>query len=252
MTTRLHGVDGYRVEFSARVIHVATDHLVLDQTYFFGPHDLVASDIGAIGGHRVRGLRRSRDMALQHVLVDAIDRREPASPSVGDLVDCVIDWRHRYSVMKLHTAQHLVELAARATHDVSDVTLGSVTDSSAEMVIDFTGPGVDCPAILHWLDAAIEDDLSCAVSIAASPPFDQVWHLDGFGHRRCDALHLSSTSEIDDVGLSSRQLAPTRLVVTLSADSKNHVAEPGGSRTLSSTGEHQGSYRLGKGCRQVR
>ncbi len=252
MTTRLHGADGYRVEFPARVIHVATDHLVLDRTHFFGPHDLFASDIGSIDGHRVCGLRRSRDAVLEHVLLDAIDRRQATSPSVGDLVDCVIDWQHRYAVMKLHTVQHLVELGARATHDVSDVTLGPVTSSSADMVIDFAKPGVDCPAILHWLDEVIEDDLSCAVSIAASPPFDQVWHLDGFGHHRCDALHLASTSEVDDVSLSSRQLEPTRLVVTLQVDSKNHVAEPGGSSTLITTGEHRGRYRLGQGRRQVR
>ena len=250
MTARLHDGDRYRVEFPARVALLADDHVVLDQTYFFGPHKLVASDIGMIGGLSVNDLRRSSEETVEHVLADRLDRSDGGSIRSGDLVDCAIDWDHRYSIMKLHTAQHLVDLAARATHDVADVQLRPVTRSSAELVIDFADDAIDCPAVLQWLDTVIGDDLACAVSTAASAPFDRVWHLDGHGHYRCNALHVDSTGEIDCVTLSSSLLEPTRLAVTLRAETDSYSAELDESWVfISSRGRH--GYCPGNGGREA-
>ncbi|MDH3682189.1 MAG: hypothetical protein OEV40_19830 [Acidimicrobiia bacterium] len=221
MTNRLHTGDLDRDEFAARVVDVADRAIVLDQTYFFGPHRLVCSDTGSIGAQRVVGLRRTRCGTLGHVVTDS----EEPLPSAGDVVECHIDGLRRYRLRQLHTAQHLMEHAAEATNELRAAAGGPVTPDSATIALDFDGTGADLSAVTDWFAAAVRDDYSCGVTSSPAPPFGQLWHLDGYGVRQCDAIHLPSTGGIGGVRYVATSTGPSRACVELWVDTPHSPPE---------------------------
>ena len=214
MTTRLYVGDPYRSKFSAKVLDVADGSLVLDQSCFYGPGGLLPADVGWIAGRRVLGLRRSTTGVLTHVMKPARPS-DPAPPRVGDRVRCCIDWQDRYRSMRLHTAQHLVELGARQTNDLVASYWPRVGRFSATVDLVFRSCRFDADAIVDWVTGVVVDDLSMGVTDSPAPPRGRLWYLDGVGHRRCESLHLRSTGELGAVHVDAHPLEPARLRVDL-------------------------------------
>ncbi|MGI9606271.1 MAG: alanyl-tRNA editing protein [Acidimicrobiales bacterium] len=109
MTDLLYLRDAQLREASATVTAVAIDDhaVVLDRTIFYAtgggqPHDTGALQFSS--GDRVDVVDvRKRDGAIQHVIApDAL------LPSVGDMVECSIDWDRRHQLMRTHTAMHIL------------------------------------------------------------------------------------------------------------------------------------------------
>ena len=219
MTTRLQIADAYRRACRARVTALTDRGIVLDQSCFFGPDDLVAPDRGRVAGHDVVGLR-DLDGSLVHVIAPDIGGGTPAERlRVGELVDCTIDWLRRRRIMALHTAQHLVELAFQSTHDLTAVSSAPAGDHSLAMKPVLGSGCVDLEAINGWVETAVRDDLPMTVSAEPAPPYRWLWHLDGYGHRYCDGLHVRSTGEIDAIHVSHSDRATDEVLVSLERSS---------------------------------
>lgn len=214
MTTRLYVGEPYRSMFSAKIIDVDRELVVLDQSCFFGPGGLLPSDTGWLADRRVLGVRRSSGGAVAH-LTQVARSSDPAPPRVGDRVRCCIDWEDRYRSMRLHTAQHLVEVAAGNTNDLVASHQPKVGRSDASIELTFRTSAVDVTALLEWVAEVIRADLSMGVTDVPTMSSGRLWHLDGYGHRRCEALHLRSTGELQGVRLRADAIDPARLRVNL-------------------------------------
>ena len=94
----------YLEEFTAEVIEIEDNRIVLDQTLFYPLGGGQNWDLGTIDGPNgemnvieVRG----RD-TIHHTIEDTFELE------IGDEVSGTIDFERRYAHMKMHTAQHLV------------------------------------------------------------------------------------------------------------------------------------------------
>jgi misacylated tRNA(Ala) deacylase len=104
MTELLFLQDSYLKEFDARVTEIAGDGVVLDRTAFYTggggqPHDtgtLIAGD----QEYPVTRVGRSEGKIIHRIQGD--------SPPAGSEVTGHIDWERRYSLMRTHTALHIL------------------------------------------------------------------------------------------------------------------------------------------------
>ena len=94
----------YHSEFSAKVLAIEENKVVLDQTLFYPLGGGQNWDLGTIDGPNgkmnvieVRG----RD-TIHHTVEDTFELE------IGDEISGKIDFERRYAHMKMHTAQHLV------------------------------------------------------------------------------------------------------------------------------------------------
>ncbi|MEM1782602.1 MAG: alanyl-tRNA editing protein AlaXM [Nanopusillaceae archaeon] len=105
MTKLLYWYDSYLKEFSAKVIEIFENKVVLDQTIFHPRSGGVANDTGEImckeEKYKVIDVYKE-DNKVIHVL-----DRNP-SFNIGDIIYGVLDWNRRYNLMKLHTAAHII------------------------------------------------------------------------------------------------------------------------------------------------
>jgi len=103
MTHKLYYDDAYIKEFTAKVTEVTEDEgvykIVLEKTAFFPEEGGQFSDSGTIGGVKVLDVKEA-DGIIYHFLEKPF--------SVGEEVDCVLDFEERFEKMQCHTAEHLL------------------------------------------------------------------------------------------------------------------------------------------------
>ncbi len=100
-TLKLYWQDPYMRAFTARVIEIKDDYIVLDQTAFYPG-----------GGGQIYDTGRIEDLIIFEVKKDneIIYHRFKGTPkfSIGDKIKGEIDWERRYRIMKNHSASHIV------------------------------------------------------------------------------------------------------------------------------------------------
>jgi len=109
-TEELYYQDQYMKEFEAKVLKVMEDnYIVLDRTCFYPEGGGQPADTGYLGfdGNRVEVVD------VQKVGKVIVHKLKGTVPKNNSLVRGVIDWEKRYSLMKHHTATHIVNGAAR-------------------------------------------------------------------------------------------------------------------------------------------
>ena len=104
MTELLYLEDSYLKEFQARVTDLAEDGVVLDRTSFYAGGGGQPSDTGLLldqdRQYQVTGLARSGGKVVHRI--------QGQLPQVGANVTGLIDWSRRYSLMRTHTALHIL------------------------------------------------------------------------------------------------------------------------------------------------
>ena len=110
MTELLFHQDSYLKEFQATVQSVDENGVVLDRTGFYTggggqPPDTgeLAETSGEAKVYRVTGMGRS-----QGNVVHKIESERGELPQIGSRLTGRIDWDHRYSLMRTHTALHIL------------------------------------------------------------------------------------------------------------------------------------------------
>ncbi len=106
-TIHLYRDDSYLREFTAKVVKVHENEVILDKSAFHPESGGVAHDKGYLEHNGriynvtfVRHDKQSDDII--HIVEDPSDLRE------GIEVKGVIDWERRYRLMRLHTAAHVI------------------------------------------------------------------------------------------------------------------------------------------------
>jgi len=119
MTDRLYQRDSTLQTFSARIELAGPDGVVLDRTAFFPAGGGVMGDEGTLTGpdgtvHRVVETLEGAQGPLHRL------GTPPGHPGLaqGDAVEGALDWARRYTLMRYHTAAHVLSGVMFADHGV--------------------------------------------------------------------------------------------------------------------------------------
>jgi misacylated tRNA(Ala) deacylase len=100
VTELLYLRDSYLRDFTASVIEVDGDRVVLDRTAFYPTGGGQPHDTGTLGGARVVDVRKEGDQVWHAI--------EGQVPAVGAEVAGTIGWDRRHALMRTHTALHVL------------------------------------------------------------------------------------------------------------------------------------------------
>ena len=109
-TKPLYYEDAYMREFTAKVLRVSGNRVILDRTAFYPEGGGQPADHGFLEFNGVRAkvydVRKASGNVIVHFVKDS-------TPIEGSIVRGVIDWDRRIRLMRHHTATHLIMGAAR-------------------------------------------------------------------------------------------------------------------------------------------
>lgn len=104
MTKALWYLDCYLRDWTAKVVDAVGDEIVLDRTAFYPESGGQPADFGKITCNGTEYDVLSSRKAGENVF-HKVDKN---GLSAGDIVSCAIDWQRRYTLMRYHTACHIL------------------------------------------------------------------------------------------------------------------------------------------------
>ncbi len=108
-TKLLYYQDQYQKEFEAKVVKVIGDQVVLNQTCFFPEGGGQPAD----SGHLMFDGKEAEVVDAQKLAKVVVHKLKGSIPKEGTKVKGILDWEKRYSLMKNHTATHVIGGAAK-------------------------------------------------------------------------------------------------------------------------------------------
>ncbi|MFP4001305.1 MAG: alanyl-tRNA editing protein [Thermoplasmata archaeon] len=203
--------------FQAVVDRSGDDFVVLDRSAFYPKGGGQPSDTG----------RLSWDAGVAEVVNvekkgDVIHRLEGDVPEEGTVVSGEIDWKRRYSLMKLHTAQHLFSAAvyeifeastvgnqiyddySRVDFEPLDISEGDLERIEEEVngVIDEGIPISIYEEKREVLEERLEGDRVDLDLLPESIDVLRVVDIDGYDICPCAGTHVRNTEEIQGVKIN--------------------------------------------------
>ena len=94
-----------KTDFTARVVSVFKDYVILDRTFFYPEGGGQESDRGKLNGVDVLDVQKVSNVVL-HKVKDATKFKP------GDVVNCTLDVERRKQLIQHHTATHIINAAA--------------------------------------------------------------------------------------------------------------------------------------------
>ncbi len=205
--------DAYQRECASTVVDIRDNAVVLDKTIFYYTGGGQPHDTGVLGGNVVVDVRKDGDDVLHYLIEGA------ALPSVGDVVECSIDWDRRHQLMRTHTAMHVLcgviwnewkvpvtggnmePLSARMDFELPDVPEGFL--QRVEQLVN-EAVTADYPIEVSFLprDTAVEDEdlIRTKVSlIPANVKEIRVVDIVGLDKQADGGTHVASTTEVGPV-----------------------------------------------------
>ncbi|MEM4267235.1 MAG: alanyl-tRNA editing protein [Candidatus Woesearchaeota archaeon] len=140
--------DSYLKEWDTIVESVKDDkYVVLEKTAFYPNAGGQPSDIGVI-------IKDGQEYPVVFaVKIGDVISHEVSKPGLvaGDKVYCKLDWARRYTLMRMHTAAHLL---SRIIYEESGAHTSGNQLGTEESRVDFTLENIDKSKIQHWIDKA--------------------------------------------------------------------------------------------------
>ncbi|KKN27034.1 hypothetical protein LCGC14_0868640 [marine sediment metagenome] len=120
MTRKLYWETPYDKQFTAKVVSIKTEGIILDQTLFYPYGGNQLSDHGII---RIKDV----DFSIKNVTKEDNEIIHHITPNfqnkvkVGEEVVGQIDWKRRYGLMKSHTSQHIFSAVIKNKYDINTI-----------------------------------------------------------------------------------------------------------------------------------
>lgn len=213
MTELLFLRDAYLRECTSTVVDVRDNAVVLDKTIFYYTGGGQPHDTGILGGNVVVDVRKDGDEVLHYLIEGA------ALPSVGDVVECSLDWDRRHRLMRTHTAMHVLcgviwnewkvpvtggnmePLSARMDFELPDVPEGFA--HRVEQLVN-EAVAANYPIEVSFLprDTAVEDEdlIRTKVSLIPSNVKEiRVVDIVGLDKQADGGTHVASTRDVGTI-----------------------------------------------------
>ncbi|MCZ6644805.1 MAG: alanyl-tRNA editing protein [SAR324 cluster bacterium] len=105
MTERLYQHDAYLKEFNAQVIETTSDGVMLDCTAFFPSGGGVQGDEGTLTSQSGETYRVMETLDGEQGILHRLDHQGLRQ---GDAIKGALDWQRRFTLMRYHTATHVL------------------------------------------------------------------------------------------------------------------------------------------------
>jgi len=216
VTEPLYQHDAYLTSFDAEVVGRHPDGVVLDRSAFFPGGGGQPADTGTIEQQGVEltvtgTARRDGELVL---LVDGGEL-----PPIGSKISGRIDWERRYSLMRTHTALHMLAGVIGRDHGAL-VTGGNMEPLKARMDFELPSMSADiASAVETALRQEVEADLPVHVSFLSPEEFAakpelirtktnllpaalevvRVIDIEGLDRQADGGTHVARTGEVGEV-----------------------------------------------------
>ncbi|MFH1332368.1 MAG: alanyl-tRNA editing protein AlaXM [archaeon] len=216
-TELLYFNDSYLREFEATVLEVNNNkYIILDKTAFYYGTGGQPYDTGSMikEGEEYKVVFVGKfDGKVSH----GVDR---PGLKAGDKVKCVIDWQRRYTLMKYHTAAHI--LSKIIFTEAGAVTSGNQLGIDGSR-IDFTLEKFDKEKVQGWIDETneiiekklpvkieqmpreealkIPDFIRTKANLLQDIPVLRIVNIEGFDMQACGGTHVKNLGEIGQIEL---------------------------------------------------
>jgi len=223
MTEQLYRADAYLERCSARLVAI-TDRggLVLDRTNFYASAGGQPGDKGTleIAGARIAIATTVYD-ADKRTIVHVPAAPLAAVPAAGAEVSAALDWPHRYRLMRMHTALHLLcslvkfpvtggQIGAEDGRLDFDIPESSAVDKDALTAALGGLIGADHPVGERWItDQELAANSQLVRTMSVKPPMGSgrvrlvLIGKDGaVDMQPCGGTHVRSTAEIGRIAVT--------------------------------------------------
>ncbi len=207
-TQLLYLRDSYQTRFTATVLGLEGDRVLLDRTAFYPTGGGQPHDTGRLGGAAVTDVCKEGDVVWH--------RLEGQAPAAGDSVEGQIDWERRHALMRTHTALHVLSGViwkewGRAVTGGSMEPLSARMDFAFDPLPELFGETIEQrvnaelaagrPIKIEFLprDAAVEDEDLIRTKVNLIPEsVDEIRVVDIVGlDRQADGgTHVQTTAEV--------------------------------------------------------
>jgi|SRR5262245_18171736 len=222
MTQKLYWSDSYLRRFTARIQNTWPENqgrlVELDRTAFYPTGGGQPCDTGTINSAHVSGVEMADDKRILHRLDGEIDF------SIGQEVECQIDWMRRREIMQQHTGQHILSQAFfqltgaetrgfRINEDLTEIDL--TLDSSPEMIEEVIDQAQELANSIVFDNREIRAHEVTPEEAARLPlrkesfitDLVRVIEIDGFDWSPCGGTHAKRTGELGLIAVRSWERA---------------------------------------------
>src|SRR6266700_125160 len=235
VTEPLYQRDAYLASFDAEVAGLHPDGVVLDRSAFFPGGGGQPADTGTIE-HQGAELMVTGTARRDGELVLLVEGGQP--PAIGAKISGRVDWERRYSLMRTHTALHMLAGVIGRDHGAL-VTGGNMEPLRARMDFELPGMSADfASAVETALRREVEADLPVHVSFLSPDEFTarpelirtktnllppglevvRVIDIEGLDRQADGGTHVARTGEVGEVhvvGHESKGKGNKRLRIAL-------------------------------------
>ena len=208
--------DPYLSVSEAMVVAVLEEGLILDRTVFYPEGGGQPGDIGRIANNIFEADVKNTIKSTNGIL--HLTDNKLGAISEGDNVKIDIDWERRYSLMRMHTALHILCSIVDGA-----VTGGSVGSQKSRLDFDIPGERPDkesltqefmeivdrnYPVTSSWIsDQELQQNPNLIRTMSVKPPTGtgQVRMIrigDNIDFQPCGGTHVKSTGEVGKIKIS--------------------------------------------------
>jgi len=193
ITERKYWEDCYVKEFEAKIREVGANYIVLDRTYFYPQGGGQPGDTGTIDDVNIIDTKKDDDKIYHYFEGDC-------NLNDNDIVHCQLDWERRYSLMRTHSASHLVEyfLFQTVGEIESEGSFISEKKDKSTYVTDINFTPDILKEVADKTNEFIDKDHEIVLLTSNDDPSVRYWICENIKYN-CGGTHPHRTSEIGHV-----------------------------------------------------
>ncbi|MDI3473739.1 MAG: hypothetical protein PWR30_62 [Candidatus Woesearchaeota archaeon] len=201
-TEKLFIENPYLKEADAEVIRIEGNNVWLDKTIFYAFSGGQASDSGSINNIALTDVQKDGE-SIVHILSGAPDFKE------GDIVHLKLDWDKRYSLMKLHSAAHIVYFLFKEKTGITELIGSNISVDKARLDYSYSQsikPFLE--DIERKANSLIQEGIEIRMYPDEKNPKKRWWQLDSLEEWKmpCGGTHVKNTKEIGNIMLKRKNI----------------------------------------------